>query len=82
VTFFTLPRVTSASTAISPAGVSSLSRVTGSQTGTIPVSMSTVTTQMMLVPDMGGYSTCSMITKPASASGFAGGRIRLQQVAG
>ena len=48
----------------------------------MPVSISTVTTQMVLLPDMGGYSTCSMITKPASASGFAGGRIRLQQAAG
>ncbi len=29
--------------------------------------------------DMGGYSVCSMITKPASAAGSVGGRIRLQQ---
>ena len=28
-----------------------------------------VTTQMVFVPDIGGYSTCSMITNPASASG-------------
>ena len=49
-------RCTSASTAISPAGVSSFSCVTGSITGTMPVSISTVTTQMVLVPDIGGYS--------------------------
>ncbi len=48
----------------------------------MPVSISTVTTQMVLVPDIGGYSTCSMITNPASASGFAGGRITLQFAAG
>ena len=36
----------------------------------------------IVLPDMGGYSVCSMITKPASASGSVGGRIRLQQVAG
>ncbi len=67
---------------MSPAGVSSLSSVTGSFAATIPVSMSTVTTQMVLLPDMAGYSVCSMMTKPASASGLVGGRIRLQQVAG
>ena len=43
--------------------------VTGSIMGSIPVSSSTVTTHIVLVPDIPGYSTCSMITKPASASG-------------
>ena len=78
----TLPLRTSASTEINPAGVSSFSFVNGSTTGTMPVSISTVTTQMVLVPDMGGYSTCSMMTKPASASGCVGGRITLQFAAG
>ena len=67
---------------ISPAGASSVSSVTGSTIGNMPVSSSTVATQIVLVPDMPGYSTCSMITKPASASGRVGGRITLQQSAG
>ena len=57
----------------SPAGVSRVSSVTGSAMGTSPVSSSAVTTQMVLVPDMGGYSTCSRMMKPASASGRVGG---------
>ena len=57
---------------ISPAGASSVSSVTGSTIGIMPVSSSTVATQIVLVPDMPGYSTCSMITKPASASGPGG----------
>ena len=40
------------------------------------------TYQIVFVPDMPGYSTCSMMTKPASASGRVGGRIRLQFAAG
>ena len=43
--------------------------MTGSLTGTIPVSISTVATQMVLLPDMGGYSTCSMMMKPAAGWG-------------
>src|SRR5260370_38632698 len=82
VTFRTLLWCTSASTAISTAGVSSFRCVTGSMAFTIPVSISTVTTQMVLVPDIGGYSTCSMMTNPASASGWVEGRIRLQLAAG
>src|ERR1035437_9919345 len=82
VTLRTLPWCTSASTAIRPAGVSSLRCVTGSTALTMPVSISTVTTQMVLVPDIGGYSTCSMMTNPASASGWLEGRIRLQLAAG
>ena len=50
--------------------------------GNMPVSSSTVTTQIVFVPDMGGYSVCSMITNPASASGVVGGRMTLQQRAG
>src|ERR1035441_6477570 len=56
VTLRTFPWRTSASTAIRPAGVSSLRCVTGSTALTMPVSISTVTTQMVLVPDIGGYS--------------------------
>src|ERR1035437_91626 len=82
VTLRTLPWCTSASTAIRPAGVSNLRCVTGSTALTMPVSISTVTTQMVLVPDIGGYSTCSMMTNPASASGWLEGRIRLQLAAG
>ena len=52
--------------------------MTGSRIGSIPVSSSTVVTQIVFVPDMPGYSTCSMITKPASASGTRG---RQEQVA-
>ena len=69
-------------TPMSPAGVSSVSLVMGSSEGTMPVSISAVVTQIVLVPDIGGYSTCSMITKPASASGRVGGRMRLQFAAG
>src|SRR5262249_51880656 len=49
---------------------------------TIPVSIKAVTTQMVLLPDMGGYSTCSMITKPAWARLSVAGRTRLQFAAG
>ncbi len=82
VTLSHLPSRTAAITRMMPAGVSSASSVTGSLTGTMPVSISAVTTQIVFEPDIGGYSTCSMITKPASASGVVGGRITLQQSAG
>ncbi len=45
-----------------PAGVSSVSSVTGSRCSMMPVSSSVVTTQIVFVPLIGGYSTCSMIT--------------------
>ena len=45
-----------------PAGASSVSSVTGSVIGRVPVSRSAVTTHIVFVPDMPGYSTCSMIT--------------------
>ena len=48
----------------------------------MPVSMRAVTTHIVLCPDMGGYSVCSMITNPASAPGTVGGRTRLQLAAG
>ena len=56
--------------------------MTGSFISSIPVSRSAVVTQIVFVPDMPGYSACSMMTKPASASGRVGGRIRLQLAAG
>ncbi len=49
-------------TRIRPAGDSRVSSVTGSVIGSMPVSSSTVATQIVFVPDMPGYSTCSMIT--------------------
>ncbi len=82
VTLVTLPFEHSARTPTRPAGASSTRSVTGSRIGTMPVSSSAVATQIVLLPDMAGYSTCSMMTKPASASGRVGGRIRLQQTAG
>ena len=47
---------------MSPAGDSSVNSVVGSVIGSRPVSSRTVTTQIVFVPDMPGYSTCSMIT--------------------
>ena len=47
----------------------------------MPVSIRTVATLMVLEPDMGGYSVCSMMPNPAPASGRVGGRITLQQSA-
>jgi hypothetical protein len=49
-----LPSRQRASTGTGPAGVSSVSRVTGSRIGSIPVSSSTVTVQMVFEPDIGG----------------------------
>jgi hypothetical protein len=82
VTPVTLPPAQSARTPIRPAGVSRVNVVTGSVIGSMPVSRRTVTTHIVFVPDMPGYSTCSMITNPASASGRVGGRMRLQLAAG
>ena len=62
VTPVTLPPAHVARIRISPAGASSAISVTGSVIGSMPVSSSTVATQIVLVPDMPGYSTCSMIT--------------------
>ena len=82
VTPVTLPPAHVARIRISPAGASSVISVTGSVIGSMPVSSSAVATQIVLVPDMPGYSTCSMITYPASASGCVGGRITLAHRAG
>ena len=62
VTPVTLPSRQAALTRMSPAGDSRVSSVTGSVIGSRPVSSSTVTTHIVFVPDIPGYSTCSMIT--------------------
>ena len=49
-------------TSTTPAGASSRSTVSGSRSSTIPVSSSTVATQIVFEPDMSGYSVGSMIT--------------------
>jgi hypothetical protein len=82
VTCFTLPSWHSALIAIRPAGASSTNSVTGSCIGIMPVSSSTVATAMVLPPLVTGYSTCSMMMKPAAASGCFGGTIRLQHNGG
>jgi hypothetical protein len=82
VTPVTLPPAHAARIRMSPAGASSVTSVTGSVIGSMPVSSSAVATQMVFEPDMPGYSTCSMITYPASASGFVGGRMTFAHSAG
>ena len=62
VTPVTLPPAQVARMRMRPAGASSVISVTGSVIGSMPVSSSTVATQIVFVPDMPGYSTCSMIT--------------------
>jgi len=52
-------------------------RVTGSVIGMMPVSSSTVATQIELEPDIGGVSQGSMMIQPICASGFFGGTSRL-----
>jgi hypothetical protein len=47
---------------IRPAGDSSTNSVVGSDIGNIPVSNNTVATQIVLEPDMTGYSVDSKIT--------------------
>jgi hypothetical protein len=49
---------------MSPAADSSTRFVTGSTASSMPVSSSTVATQIVLLPDITGYSIDSMITKP------------------
>ncbi|MNC37964.1 hypothetical protein D3C75_865490 [compost metagenome] len=61
VTALTLPPSHRALMRISPAGASSTSSVSGSCIGSMPISSSTVTTEMVLPPDITGYSICSMM---------------------
>ncbi len=76
------PSRTAARTRMRPAGASSTRFVIGSVTGTSFSAIRTVAVQIVFDPLMAGYSACSMITKPASALGSVGGRIRLAQSAG
>ena len=59
-----LPLRHSATTSTRPPGASSTSRVSGSFIGRMPVSSSTVATQIELEPDIGGVSSGSMMMKP------------------
>jgi len=60
-----------------PPGASINSSVTGSVMGTIPVSRTTVATQIELDPDIGGVSAGSMMIQPMCAAGCLGGTSRL-----
>ena len=51
--------------------------VSGSSISTIPVSSSSVATQIVLEPDIAGYSVGSIMMKPAAQSGRREGTIRL-----
>ena len=63
-------------TSTTPPGASRRSTVSGSRISTMPVSSSTVVVQMVLEPDMAGYSVGSMMMKPASQSGRVAGTTR------
>ena len=52
-------------------------RVSGSFIGTMPVSSSTVATQIEFEPDIGGVSAGSMMIQPICARGSFGGTSRL-----
>ena len=65
-----------ARTSTTPPGASSRTIVSGSCIGSMPVSSSTVTTQIVFEPDIGGYSVGSMMMKPASQSSRVDGTIR------
>lgn len=60
VTAVAAPSSTRTSTLTSPAGVSSRTVVTGSTTGTMPVSTRTVATPMVPCPHMGSRPDTSM----------------------
>jgi len=72
-----LPLEHSARTRTSPPGASSTISVTGSCIGMIPLSSSTVDTQIELEPDIGGVSSGSMMIQPIWASGCLAGTSRL-----
>ena len=61
-THSTLPARQPAVMSIGPPGASSRNVVIGSRISTMPVSSSTVATQMVFEPDIAGYSVGSMIT--------------------
>ena len=60
-----------------PPGASITNFVSGSVMGTIPVSSTTVATQIEFDPDIGGRSAGSRMIQPTCASGFLGGTSRL-----
>ena len=60
-----------------PAGVSTVTIVSGSVIATRPASSSTVTVQIRLEPDIATYSVGSMMMTPASQPGCTGGTRRL-----
>ncbi len=64
VTASARPSVTATSATTSPAGVSSRIVVTGSMTGTMPVSTSTVATPMVPCPHIGRQPETSMNSTP------------------
>ena len=72
-----LPSRHSARIRTRPPGASSTISVTGSIIGRMPLSSSTVATQIELEPDIGGVSSGSMMMKPICASGCFGGTSRL-----
>ncbi len=75
-TLSTRPSRQAARTSTGPAGASRRSLVSGSRNSIIPVSSSTVATQIVFEPDIGGYSVGSMMMKPASQSARVAGTTR------
>ena len=73
----TRPSRQAARASISPPGASSLMTVSGSVIARMPVSSSTVATQIAFEPDIGGVCSGSMMIQAASASGCLGGTSRL-----
>ena len=73
VTEVAWPSVTATFATTSPAGTSSRIVVTGSTTGTMPVSTSTVATPIVPWPHIGSSPETSMNSTPQSASGRVGG---------
>ena len=67
----------SATALTGPAGVSTITMVSGSLIGTMPVSRMTVTVQIRFEPDMGTYSVGSMMITPTLQSALIGGVRRL-----
>ena len=73
----TFPPLHLALTSIRPPGASSVICVSGSIMGIIPVSKSTVATQIEFDPDIGGVWFGSIMIQPICAFGFLGGTSKL-----
>src|SRR5262245_31516560 len=69
-TSLTLPSAHWQRASINPAGASINKRVSGSIMALMPVSSTTVATQIALDPDMRGYLVATMIMKPTSSRGY------------